>query len=184
MSLEFSKALGSARRIARNPSAIWRYGFAIVVVLAALGARLAFNPVVGVEAPHMPFNLAVIIAAWLGGRGPGLVAVALSAFSVNWFFVEPLHSPFIASREGVWGLAFFVITTSLIALLVGSLRALLLARARAEASLQRQADLIDLAHDAIITTDSDRRIVTWNNGAEQMYGWSEGEAVGKTLHEL
>ena len=184
MPLEFSKAVGSARRMATNPSAIWRYGFAVVVVLAATGVRLAFNPVLGVEAPHMPFNLAVIIAAWFGGRGPGLVAAALSALSVDWFFVEPLHSPFLASREGVWGLALFVITTSLIALLVGSLRTLLLARARAEASLRRQADLIDLAHDAIITTDSDRRIVTWNNGAEQMYGWSESEAAGKTLHEL
>ena len=153
-------------------------------MLAATGVRLAFNPVLGVEAPHMPFNLAVIIAAWFGGRGPGLVAAALSAFSVDWFFVEPLHSPFISSREGVWGLALFVITTSLVALLVGSLRALLLARARAEAILRRQAHLINLAHDAIITTDSDGRIVTWNNGAEKMYGWSESEAVGKTLHEL
>lgn len=182
--MELFKAVGSARRMAPNPSAIWRYGFAVVVVLAATGVRLAFNPVLGVEAPHLPFNLAVIIAAWFGGSGPGLAAAALSAFSVDWFFVEPLHSPFIAGREGVWGLALYVITTSLIALLVGSLRALLLARARAEASLRRQAHLINLAHDAIITTDSDRRIVTWNHGAEQMYGWSESEAVGKTLHEL
>lgn len=184
MPLELIKAVGSARRMTTNPNAIWRYGFAIVVVLAATGVRLAFNPVLGVEAPHMPFNLAVIIAAWFGGSGPGLMAAALSAFSVDWFFVEPLHSPFITSREGVWGLALYVITVSLIALLVGSLRALLLARARAEARLRRQAHLINLAHDAIITTDSERRIVTWNHGAEQMYGWSESEAVGKTLHEL
>jgi PAS domain S-box-containing protein len=181
---ELIKAADLARPMATNPSTLWRYGFAVVVVLAATGVRLAFNPVLGLEAPHMPFNLAVIIAAWFGGSGPGMVAAALSAVSVDWFFVEPLHSPFIAGREGVWGLALFVITTSLIALLVGSLRGLVLARARAEARLQRQAHLIDLAHDAIITTDSDRRIVTWNNGAEQMYGWSEREAVGKTLHEL
>ena len=184
MPLEFSKAVGSARRMPTNPSAIWRYGFAVAVVLAATGTRLAFNPVVGVEAPYLPFDVAVIIAAWFGGRGPGLVAAALSAFSVDWFFIEPLYSPLLASRERLWGLALFVITMSLIALLVGSLRALLLARARAEASLRLQAQLIDLAHDAIITTDSDRRIVAWNNGAEQMYGWHESEAVGKTLHEL
>ena len=184
MPFELSKTVRWARLGVVHRSAIWRYGFAVIVVLAATEVRLAFNPVLGVEAPHMPFNLAVIIAAWFGGRGPGLVAAALSALSVDWFFVEPLHSPFIASREGVWGLALFVITTSLIALLVASLRALLLARARAEAILRRQAHLINLAHDAIITTDSDRRIVTWNNGAEQMYGWSESEAVGKTLHEL
>jgi len=120
--LELSRAVGSARPLATTPSAIWRYGVAVAVVLAATGVRLAFNPVVGVEAPHMPFNLAVIIAAWFGGRGPGLAAAALSAFSVDWFFLEPFHSPVIASRERIWGFALFVITTSLIALLVGSLR--------------------------------------------------------------
>jgi PAS domain S-box-containing protein len=182
--LEFNKSVRLARQVTTTPSVIWRYGFAVAVVLAATGIRLAFNPVVGVHAPHMPFNLAVILAAWFGGRGPGLAAVALSALSVDWYFLEPLHSPVIASREGIWGFALFVVTTSAVALLVGSLRALHLARARAEISLRRGAQLIDFAHDAIITTDSNRRIVTWNKGAEQMYGWSEKEAVGMVLHEL
>ena len=184
MPFELSKTVRWARLGDVHRSAIWRYGFALILVLAATEVRLAFNPVLGVEAPHMPFNLAVIIAAWFGGRGPGLVAVALSALSVDWFFLEPLHSPVIASREGIWGFALFAITTSLIALLVGSFRELLAARAKAEESLRRHAQLIDLAHDAIITTDSDRRIITWNKGAEQMYGWNASEAVGKVLYEL
>jgi PAS domain S-box-containing protein len=153
-------------------------------VAAATAVRLAFQPIVGEEAPHMPFNLAVIVAAWFGGFGPGLAAAALSALSVDWFFLEPIASLGIASREGTWGFALFVVTTMLIALLVGAVRELFMARVRAEASLRRQAQLIDLAHDAIITTDFGRRIVTWNRGAEQMYGWSESEAVGRLLHEL
>jgi PAS domain S-box-containing protein len=184
MPFEFRRSVLRAGLADGNDAVVWRYGLAVVVVLAATGVRLAFNPIVGVEAAHIPFNLAVAIAAWFGGCGPGLVAAALSAFSVDWFFLEPVHSPSITSREGMWGLALFVITTSLIALLVGSLRALLLVKARAEVSLRRQAHLIDLAHDGIITTDSERHIVTWNKGAEQMYGWSESEAVGKPLHEL
>ena len=34
---------------------------------------------------------------------------------------------------------------------------------------------IDLAHDAIIVADAERRIVSWNGGATEIYGWTEAE---------
>jgi PAS domain S-box-containing protein len=55
---------------------------------------------------------------------------------------------------------------------------------RQERIVQTQADLIALAHDAIIVHDPDSRIVAWNHGAETLYGWSEQEAVGTHLHPL
>ncbi len=55
---------------------------------------------------------------------------------------------------------------------------------RQEHIVQTQADLIALAHDAIIIHDPDSRIVTWNHGAATLYGWSEQEAVGTHLHPL
>jgi PAS domain S-box-containing protein len=55
---------------------------------------------------------------------------------------------------------------------------------RQEHIVQTQADLIALAHDAIIITDPDNHIVAWNHGAEALYGWSEQEAVGKPIHLL
>ena len=55
---------------------------------------------------------------------------------------------------------------------------------RQEHIVQTQADLIALAHDAIIIHDPDSRIVAWNHGAETLYGWSEQEAVGRHLHPL
>src|SRR6516165_3176662 len=149
-----------------------------------MGVRLAFNPVVGVYAPTVLFGLAVIAAAWFGGRGPGLAATALSTLSGVWFFTEPPHSFSFAHPEEIWGLTLFVFEGALIALLVGSLRGSLLARARAEDILRRQAHLIDLSHDAVITMDAHRHIITWNKGAAEMYGWSERDAVGKVFHEL
>jgi PAS domain S-box-containing protein len=38
--------------------------------------------------------------------------------------------------------------------------------------------------DAIITTDIDGRVVTWNRGAEAIYGYYKEEAVGKYLDKL
>jgi PAS domain S-box-containing protein len=55
---------------------------------------------------------------------------------------------------------------------------------RQEHIVQTQADLIALAHDAILIRDPDSRIVAWNHGAEALYGWTEQEAVGKMSHTL
>jgi PAS domain S-box-containing protein len=49
---------------------------------------------------------------------------------------------------------------------------------------QRLTDLIELAHDAIIVRDPQSRIVFWNQGAEQLYGWRAEEAMGQITHVL
>ena len=55
---------------------------------------------------------------------------------------------------------------------------------RQQDALRRQAALIDLSHDAIITADRNRIITGWNTGAQEMYGWTEAEAVGNVMHRL
>ena len=53
-----------------------------------------------------------------------------------------------------------------------------------EQSTQLQAHLIELAHDAIIVRDQAGVVVSWNRGAEELYGWAAQEAIGKVTHEL
>ncbi|MFZ0943157.1 MAG: PAS domain S-box protein [Syntrophobacteraceae bacterium] len=57
-------------------------------------------------------------------------------------------------------------------------------RKRAEALLQRQAELLYLSYDAIIVWQIDGGIETWNKGAEELYGYSKEEAVGQVTHDL
>lgn len=50
--------------------------------------------------------------------------------------------------------------------------------------LRYQAHLLQNVSDAILSTDLDFRINLWNRAAESIYGWSEAEALGKTVKEL
>jgi PAS domain S-box-containing protein len=50
--------------------------------------------------------------------------------------------------------------------------------------LREQAHLLDLAHDAIIMRDPQSTILFWNHGAEELYGWTRDEALGKCSHTL
>ncbi len=53
-----------------------------------------------------------------------------------------------------------------------------------EAELIMRDRVVNLSHDAIIAADASRQIKSWNRGAEEMYGWSESEALGQVTHEL
>jgi PAS domain S-box-containing protein len=56
---------------------------------------------------------------------------------------------------------------------------------RALEVLEEQAHLLDLAHDAILVRAVESAAITyWSRGAEETYGWSAAEALGRTAHEL
>lgn len=57
-------------------------------------------------------------------------------------------------------------------------------RNRTELALRRQAQLIEASHDAIIVREPGGRILQWNAGAQEIYGWSAAEAAGQVTHTL
>ncbi|HXJ76879.1 MAG TPA: ATP-binding protein, partial [Candidatus Dormibacteraeota bacterium] len=58
-------------------------------------------------------------------------------------------------------------------------------RKRHEASLRRQAALLDLSPDAIFVKRLKEGTITyWSRGAESLYGWTAKEAVGANANEL
>jgi PAS domain S-box-containing protein len=54
----------------------------------------------------------------------------------------------------------------------------------ARKSAEQLADVVRRALDAIITLSPDGRIQAWNSGAEQTFGYSDGEVLGRTFTEL
>ena len=51
-------------------------------------------------------------------------------------------------------------------------------------SLAALAAIVDISSDAIIALDNDFRIVRFNRGAEQIFGWTEVEMLGQPLDRL
>jgi C4-dicarboxylate-specific signal transduction histidine kinase len=114
-----------------KPPAIWSYGIAVLSVAAAL--IISRLPAVHLQdAPVSLFLCAVLLSAWFGGIGPGLLATALSALAFNYYFLPPIHS-LGPKPEEIPRLVIFTVS----ALFVGSLSA---AERSAIESLRRARD--------------------------------------------
>jgi len=50
--------------------------------------------------------------------------------------------------------------------------------------LKEQAELLDIAEDAIIVLDMEDRIVFWNAGAEERYGWTKDEVKNQVSYAV
>jgi PAS domain S-box-containing protein len=121
---------------------------------------------------------AVIFAAWRCGLTPSILT-AVSCAAGAWFlFLSPRKD--VASSTLMDAGAIFVFL-----LVSGGIVALGEAHRRGRFARLHQAQVLDAANDAIIELNpADETIKYWSLGAEKLYGWTNGEAVGKDINSL
>jgi len=84
------------------------YFIAIAATGLLLLLRLALFEQLAEQARLLPFVVSVMAAAWVGGRGPGLLATFLAAFLGVWFIVPPTDSLRIETLADGLNAAMFV----------------------------------------------------------------------------
>lgn len=57
-------------------------------------------------------------------------------------------------------------------------------RKQTEDKLRWQAQILDQTHDSVITTDLDGCIISWNQGAERIFGYTAAEILGRSVASL
>src|SRR5918994_6566518 len=167
-----------------------RYGVAVLAARAALGIKLLLDPLTVQDTPFLLVFGAIIVSAWYGGLGPGLIATGLSVLATDFFFLYPRGSFSGFSVEGI-DVAVFLLEGVLVSVLTSSLRSArdrarrstLEARSHQESlreSEERFRLMVEGVKDyAIFMLDPGGCVTTWNDGAERIEGYGEEEILGR-----
>jgi PAS domain S-box-containing protein len=146
---------------------------AALVIGAAIFASDLLSPLQGAVA--VLYIIVVLLIAQAGGRRSVLITGLICAlFAIAAFVAGHGDDPF----DG----AYVRLAVSLIAILAATL--LSIRDHSARTTLAEQARMLELTHDTVVIRDADSKILYWNDGAEELYGWSREEALGRRCDEL
>jgi PAS domain S-box-containing protein len=149
-------------------SAFWRYALAVVAVAAGYAVRVGLEAWVGRGLPtFVTFYPAVMVAALLGGIGPGLLATAVAAVIAGIWIMPPSGQLWIASPVDRLAVVLFCgmgLFMTAVAELYRRNRAKAAAFDREQAlresreALRRHAELVDPIRAALIAQEMQRAV--------------------------
>ena len=149
--------------------------------MATAAVALAIFVIDVVTPPEIAISWAYVVvvlmaARFLQARGVVLVALGCVGLAVLASAVGPPTD--VAVLYAVLG-------NRVLSILAVALTAFLAVQGQsADRALREQANLLDLTYDSIFSRTMDDTITFWNRAAQELYGWTPREAMGKRAREL
>jgi PAS domain S-box-containing protein len=190
-----------------TPATLCRYLYPVVAVVVAYVARITLEDLSGPGLPmYVTFYPVVAFVAVVSGLGPALVATFTTAILAYFVLLTPPHEFVLTSTTDAIGLAIFVgvgialgVVGNYYLRLRTNLNEMVSERtaelhrqteelARSNEELQREKERFSFhtenAPMAVIEWDADFVITRWTGEAENIFGWSSDETVGRKVTEL
>jgi PAS domain S-box-containing protein len=165
------------------------YALAATATAVTLGLRIALTDQLRDRPTLIVFTIPIMLCAYVGGLGAGLLATALCFTGICYYLLPPTHSFRIAHAVDRWDLFFVVLAGVGISVLSEGLHR---ARRRADiATRDVQARVALVEAEALqraifnsvsfssIATDERGVIQIFNVGAERMLGYTAAEVLNK-----
>jgi len=178
--------------IPKWPRAVVPYVAALLGIAGVTLLLVPFRSLLHPAVVPLSYLVIVVFAALKWGMRVAVIASLAGALAFDYFVLPPTNAFNLNGTEDWTALLAFLITS--VAASKISVRARRAAVETEAAQMERlqkqagelreQAQLLDLAHDAIMVRDLDGRIIFWNQGAAERYGWSKQEAFGRSSHQL
>ncbi|MDO9315664.1 MAG: response regulator [Burkholderiaceae bacterium] len=174
----------------------WRslsaYAVAVLLALVTLWLRYEFSASLGGRPLLILFVFPILLSAMLGGVGPGLVATAVSAAGVTFFFMPPYGSFAIAGGldflQWCMLVAIGVLASGLSEALHRSRRRdttrwqeLVRAQAELRRSEARLGAVVSSLNEGVLVTDLHGAVQVCNPAAERILGISRREWAGHSM---
>jgi PAS domain S-box-containing protein len=166
------------RELRRNP----RIGYGAVAVSVALAvlAHWQLENFLIAGAPFFTLFPAVIVSTFVGGLGPGLLSLVVSAIAADYLVLVPPHS-LAWNLDHIVALGMFLVAAGTGVVLVAILNALI------DHLWERSENtrcILEASPSGVIAVDETGEITLVNAAVEQQFGYSRDELMGKNVEML
>jgi PAS domain S-box-containing protein len=164
-----------------------RYAGAFLITATAILVRLVFDPALGRTGFAITL-VGMLVAAWVGGVGAGLLSQTLLLFAQGLLFTVAEDSKPPWTLEGIVSLIAFYSVGGIVGALSEAWRAAKIrAKAQTDEAISQREQLqatIGCVADGVLVTDANGRVTLMNPVAEAMTGWSQEEARDKPVRDV
>ena len=156
-----------------------------LIVAASLGfallLRLSLDSLWKDRLPYAGFFLMALVVVHYVEVIPSLFVIISGFLLGSWFFVAPRHTLHFGNPVDRIDAVFYFVICFIVIFYTRRTRKALAREREAWLAMGQLAAIVESSEDAILARSLDGKIISWNSGACNLYGYTEAEAKSQPL---